>query len=229
MATFLRDCMLSALFSAVSYLAHFCPRMAASRPSSSCSNDSTLIGSPVPHPPDTSPSDTMVFAILTGNVTQAMSLATSGVTVAEADSWATYEACIQGPEMMCALSANPNIQLNRVIPGQMGDKTLHFLLRTPASRFIQGKVPSVKCLVDRGANPLDCDRRGNTALHILAAHTGIAELDLMAAFLGMTDLIGSADLECKNTLGQTALIIATINNNAPCRQLLLDHGADPLL
>lgn len=68
------------------------------------------------------------------------------------DAWAVYEACLLGCDMLRGLSSNPGIDLNPAIPGQLGDTILHFVLRSPPSRFVNDKADIVAMLLLRGAD-----------------------------------------------------------------------------
>lgn len=181
---------------------------------------------------DADASNSLIYAILTGDTTQASNLVASGVLISESDSWATYEASIQGPEMINALEATTesDTKVNRLIPGQMGDKTLHFLLRTPATRFLGGKSKSIQRLVELGADPLEKDRHGNTALHLLAATGQREDYELMEWLLLRPSLaIGQYALDLENHAGNTALAVAELCHNSLFAGCLLRHGADPRL
>jgi hypothetical protein len=77
-------------------------------------------------------------------------------------------------------------------------------------------IPSVKKLLDYGANPNIQSPRGWTAL----MHTVITG-DSVEVFLSY-----DVDLNLQNNLGQTALILSVIYRMVDCVRLLLNAGAD---
>lgn len=146
-----------------------------------------------------------------------MKLVASGVSISECDSSAAYEACIQSPNMIDALYMNKSTGLNRAVPGQSGDKTIHFTLRIQAFRFYGGKKSTIRCLMQHGADPFTCDRRGNTALHIVAAQSGREEDSFMEVILDNRDpLVDSSNIVRQNITKSTALGIAALHNNVTC-------------
>lgn len=195
-----------------------------------CSSESTLYDLDVP-------SETPAYAVLSGNLTQTRELAAAGAYSRPSDAWTIYEACLQGHPMIQALSANPAVDLNPVILGQMGDRVFHFLLRTSHARFSSSKSEVVKHLLQNGIDPLEPDRFGNTALHIIAEaeHESLQLMELLLGDDAPSDVRAScvSNVDRRNGLddagecGSTALHIAVLNNNEACVKLLLERGASP--
>ncbi|KAG4258498.1 hypothetical protein FPRO03_03452 [Fusarium proliferatum] len=197
-----------------------------------CSSASTLCDPDVP-------SVTPAYAVVSGNLTQVRDLAATGAYTRPSDAWTIYEACTQGSLMIRALSANIAIDLNPVVLGQMGDRVFHFLLRTSPTRFFGGKLEIIKQLLKNGVDPLEPDRFGNTALHIIAEMPAYQEsLQLMELLLGdeaprVTRTSCLSNIDRRNGLyevaeyGDTALHVAVLHNNEACTKLLLESGASP--
>lgn len=191
---------------------------------------------------DSSP-EALVYAILAENPGQVRDLANIGVSIWPTDSWIIYEACLQGPEMIEAISSSSTISLNPFIPGQMGDTVFHFLLRTLPGKFPSGKKNTIKLLLEKGVDPLQIDRLGNTSLHILAGDEDPSGLEIMDLLLGDdTSISESARESCASGIddqngkgplsragegGSTALMVAVRQNQASQVRLLLKSGASP--
>ncbi|KAF4997707.1 hypothetical protein FDECE_12014 [Fusarium decemcellulare] len=184
------------------------------------------------------PSKASAYSVLSGNLTQARELAAAGAYTRASDAWTIYEACLQGCPMIEALSANPGVNFNSVILGQWGDRVFHFLLRTSPGRFMSPKAEVLGQILRRGIDPLEPDRFGNNALHIIAGlPTDQESVQLMELLLG--DSAPSAvrtccesNLDRRNGLdesecGDTALHIAVLHDNTSCVKLLLERGASP--
>ncbi|KAM0368578.1 hypothetical protein ACHAO7_011104 [Fusarium culmorum] len=192
-----------------------------------------------------SPTDDLVHAVLAGNVTRARQLSVLGFFIPASDSWVIYQACLQGVKMVHSLSYNPRANLNRVMPWQMGDRNLHFLLRTPSDRFLGTKAIVITYLFQHGAHPLEPDRLGNTALHILAEVADQTETDgygiLKVLLEDENDFITArvreaclARIDAPNTPveageGSTALMRAVMHGHLECVKVLLQHGSSPHL
>lgn len=178
-------------------------------------------------------SDALLYAIMSKNLAQVESLVNCGVKVLPADSWIIYEACLEGPPMIDAISSNAEIDLNPLIPGQHGDRVLHHLLRTPSSRFKFDKFHTMKCLFQKGVCPTMPDRKGNTALHILAQDPlGFELLGFLlsdnSALPPRTKSSILASIDCKNQIdGNTALLVATQHRREINVRLLLEKGSNP--
>lgn len=79
-------------------------------------------------------------------------------------------------------------------------------------------VTRARTELSRGGNPNTTTWRGETPLMIAARKYGSYSL--------AKELIGAgANVNARNSLGQTALTIAEQNNNAPVVELLLSYGA----
>ncbi|KAI8717975.1 hypothetical protein NCS52_00875000 [Fusarium sp. LHS14.1] len=197
-----------------------------------CCSVSTLYDAEVP-------SETPAYAVLSGNLTQTRELAAAGAYTRPSDAWTIYQACLQGHPMIQALSANPAVDLNPVILGQMGDRVFHFLLRTSHSHFLGNKPEALRQLIWHGIDPLQTDRLGNNALHIIAGlPTDQESLQLMELLLGdnapgviraccMSNIDRGNGLDDAGERGDTALHIAVFNDNESCVKLLLERGASP--
>ncbi|KUI64510.1 Palmitoyltransferase akr1 [Cytospora mali] len=164
----------------------------------------------------------LAMAILTGNTTEVQSLVNVGVTISERHHWTLYQACLQGVDMVGALLASPDINFNIDIPNDGGDPILHYVLRTPGSRFEGGKTSVVRLLLAHGADPFKHDRFGETALHILAGNTE-EEIELVSGN------VLPPPLDDQNHYGDTALIVAVISRNLAAARVLLEAGANPNL
>ena len=180
----------------------------------------------------------LVYAIMTGDVLAVRLLVRLGATIQAHDAWVVYEACLLGCDMLRALSSNPGINLNLAIPGQLGDTILHFVLRSPPFRFVDDKLDVVAMLLLRGADARQRDRLGNNALHIIASALQQSDEDgyrMMQLFFGgslhaLPVHIRSqsiAKIDAVNGDGNTALHLAVLKNNVKCVQLLLSQGANP--
>ncbi|KAJ4248074.1 hypothetical protein NW762_012844 [Fusarium torreyae] len=218
-------------------------------PTASSSSSSSLCGNEIPiiwysgSDETRRPTDDLVHAILAGDITRARHLSLLGFSVPATDSWVVYQACLQGIKMMHALSMSPNSKLNRVMPWQMGDRNLHFLLRTPSSRFAGHKALAITYLIQHGAHLLEKDRLGNTAFHILAEVSTQDDTDgvgLVRALLDRDEKLISDDMReacisninSRNTPlepgeGSTALMTAVAHDHVECARVLLEHGASP--
>ncbi|KAH7000871.1 ankyrin repeat-containing domain protein [Ilyonectria destructans] len=190
------------------------------------------------------PTDDLVHGVLAGDVARVRRLSMLGFSIPAADSWVVYQACLQGVKMMHALSENPRSKLNRVMPWQMGDRTLHFVLRTPSDRFLGTKINVIAFLIQNGAHPLERDRQGNTALHILAEVPTQSDTDgfgIIKALLekyvnefisdstrdACISSIDSRNIPLEAGEGNTALMNAVIHGHVDCVRVLLEHGANP--
>ncbi|SPJ72381.1 uncharacterized protein FTOL_02109 [Fusarium torulosum] len=189
------------------------------------------------------PTDDLVHAVLAGDVTRARQLSVLGFSIPAADSWLVYQACLQGVKMVHSLSFNPRARLNRVMPWQMGDRNFHFLLRTPADRFLGTKTVVITYLIQHGAHPLEPDRLGNTALHILSEVPTQTETDgfgILSALLEedngfVSERVRKACLSAIDTRnipvepgeGSTPLMCAVTHGHVECVKILLEHGASP--
>ncbi|KAH6881113.1 ankyrin repeat-containing domain protein [Thelonectria olida] len=189
------------------------------------------------------PSEIPAYAIISGNRGQARALAAAGAYNHPADAWVIYEACLQGPAMIQALSVNPILDLSPRLPGQMGDTVFHLLLRTHPSRFPHTKIATIMELLQAGVDPLQPDRFGNTALHILAGvPTDMQDdaFELMKLLFGnqATPLVRLSCISSVNhrsgvdsinnsESSSTPLQIGVIHNHISCVKLLLDNGASP--
>lgn len=191
------------------------------------------------HDPEAFP-DELIYAILSGATDQVQRLTSLGVDVLPQDAWIIYEAVLQGPGMIDALCTNPSIDLNPLIPGQMGDRAFHFALRASPSRFPHGKVETVRYLLCKGVDPFLPDRQENTAIHILAGRRDSSSCAILQLLLSDDKTIPSAIrstclsfLDRRNRLahtigdGKTALIMAVSHDHTEYVQLLLENGADP--
>ncbi|KAJ6437964.1 Dipeptidase [Purpureocillium lavendulum] len=183
------------------------------------------------------PSEALVYAIMTGNVTEVRHLARLGADISSTDSWIVYEACLHGREMMQAMMLNEALNVNPALPGQMGDTVFHFLLRTPSPRFADSKAEVIKSILVSGIQPWERDRLGNTALHILATSELQGDQDgygIMKLLLDHKPQIPvhitsrfRAIIDAPNEHGNSPLLLAALHNNLRCLQLLLDNGACP--
>jgi hypothetical protein len=192
-----------------------------------------------------SPSDDLVHAVLSGDVTRVRQLSVLGFSIPASDSWLVYQACLQGVKMVHSLSFNPQAKINRVMPWQMGDRNLHFLLRTPSDRFLGTKIVVITYLFQHGAHPLETDRLGNTALHILSEVPTQSDTDgygilraLLEAESGFTTAkvreacfvrIDAPNIPVEAGEGSTALMRAVMHGHLECVKILLRHGASPHL
>lgn len=183
--------------------------------------------------------DAVIHAIMTENTEYVQRLVGMGVTVSPPNAWIIFEACLQGLQMIDAISSNSQIDLNLVLPRQGGDRVFHFLLRTPPNRFRSGKNETVNALLLKGVDPFAPDSRGNTALHILAGITTTPDdcrklFNLLCSTKRpVKDIINTRNrsgvLGLVDGGGDTALHTAVRNNNWCCTYQLLGHGANPSL
>lgn len=186
----------------------------------------------------------LTMSILEGDLAQVQSLIEAGVSVAEHDTWVLYYACLEGLDMVQALLASPRIDFNIPVPELEGDTILHLILRTAPDHFRDCKKDIVKILIQNGVNPLQRDRHGDTALHILAgdvADGASGDTELLNYLLGDSGTIsgdtglGNIQMECRAHIDcqndspyqNTPLIVAVLYNHVACVRLLLEHGADP--
>jgi len=182
--------------------------------------------------------DDLINAVLSGDVAHAESLAKLGVRVASPNTWIVVEACLHGVDMIRALTSNRHIDLNSILPEQQGDRVLHSILRMSSSRF-PAKAEVVSLLLREGVDPLQPDRRGNNALHILSASADDSSVQdyglLQSVLCGDRDIPARVHNACLAAInirnmggeGNTALIIAIQCDNEDVVSLLLEHGASP--
>jgi hypothetical protein len=183
----------------------------------------------------------LVTSIMTRDIAQVRSLTEAGTSITERNTWVLYHACLKGVSMVQVLLASSFIDFNTSMVELQGDATLHLVLRTPADRFYDPKVDVVKLLVRKGVKPLQRDRLGDTALHILAGDATDESTELLGYLFGDAQM-GSADtapedvqIECRAQVNlqndprynNTPLVIAVLYNHLNCIKLLLDYGADP--
>ncbi|UNI16711.1 hypothetical protein JDV02_003125 [Purpureocillium takamizusanense] len=183
--------------------------------------------------------EALIYAVMSGDVRHVKLLASLNIGVASSDSWVVLEACLHGIEMVHALSCNTHIDLNPTLPGQKGDRVLHLLLRMPSTRFGGRKPETVRILLQKGVDPLEPDRRGNNAIHILSGSPkdqSAQSLRLLQMILcgdqGIPEQIRATSLASINEknmggAGNTALIIAVQSENEYQVRLLLEKGASP--
>ncbi|KAF6527458.1 hypothetical protein HZS61_010502 [Fusarium oxysporum f. sp. conglutinans] len=175
------------------------------------------------------PTDDLVHAVLAGDCARARCLSMLGFAVPAADSWVVYQACLQGIKMMHSLSFSARANLNRVMPWQMGDRNFHFLLRTPSDRFMGTKMIAIAYLIRHGAHPLEPDRLGNTALHILAEVLTQTETDGFGILRNMlkednNEFISRTIRDtCRSKIDTRNIPTGPGEGNVA--RLLLDHGA----
>lgn len=170
-------------------------------------------------------STALAMAILSGNEANVEDLVRLGATLSERHYWTLYQACLIGPDMIKALLVSPDITFNIRIPDDGGDSILHFVLRTPASRFGADKMQVVALLLEHGTDPFQVDHLGETALHILAGMPGEDETQLLRRMLASSCPLSA--LNHQNHYGDTALFVAVICNHYNAANLLLNLGADP--
>lgn len=119
------------------------------------------------------------------------------------------------------------ISFNLHIPDENGNSILHYVLRTPVSRFKGGKFQIIELLCHGGADPFERDRLSETALHILAAQPGDENLELLQWILRGSCGGPIPFLNHQNLYGDTALVSAAVSHNVSAAKLLLEFGADP--
>jgi hypothetical protein len=205
--------------------------------SSGYSSCSTLVDTSV-----NSLEELLVMSILDGDLARVRSLIDAGTWVSEGYTWVLYYACLNGLDMLQALLASPYIDFNFAMPELDGDAVLHLVLRTPPHRFRDRKRDIVRFLVQNGINPLQCDRLGDTALHILAGippYGPSGSIELLRYLLGdpnetSTDMALQnlqttcrAHINLQNEYKNTPLVVATLYGYVDCVGLLLQYGADP--
>lgn len=221
------------------------PHQASPKQSSySAMSGGNVVAPPTPPSGSTTNDDTLsalIYAVLAGNITQVTTLASNDLDIPPSDSWVIYEACIHGPSMIQALTLHHKVNFNQPMPGQMGDKALHFLLRASACRFVSNKTDTIRMLLREGANPVETDRWGNNALHIVAGsdeqstRLAILKLFLCHHHCASPDVrlaaLSHINVRNKPTLGSmegnTPLMVAISRSNEDCVQFLLENGADP--
>jgi hypothetical protein len=199
--------------------------------SSGYSSSSTLFDEDSPR------EELLVTSIMIGDLAQVQSLVASGTFITDRHTWVLYYACLQGTDMIKALLTSPYIDFNFAMPELEGDAILHLVLRTSPERFRDRRDDIVKLLVQNGVNPLQCDRLGDTALHILAGYPS-GSIELLRYLLGEpgtipTDLVVEnlqsacrAHINLQNNYGNTPLVVAILYNHVDCVGLLLSQGAD---
>lgn len=166
------------------------------------------------------------MAVLGGDVDQVQALVNMGVRMSEPHDWILYHACLQGLDMVHALSA-AGISFNINVPTDGRDSILHFVLRTPTFRFTDGKFRIVEFLCNHGADPFGRDRLSETALHILAVQLGDSNIELLHYILQDNGSGPVPYLDHQNHYGDTALSAAVLSHNTAAARLLLEFGADP--
>lgn len=199
--------------------------------SSGCSSSSTILD-------EGSPSEELLItSIMTGHLAQVRLLIADGTFITDRYTWALYYACLNGRDMIEALLRSPHIDFNFAMPELEGDSLLHLVLRTSPDRFRHHKDAIIKLLIRNGVNPLQCDRLGDTALHILAGHSS-GSIELLKHLLGepgngFTDLaLGNLQAACRahinvqNNYGNTPLVVAVLYNHIDYISLFLSYGAD---
>lgn len=137
--------------------------------------------------------------------------------------------------MLHLLLRNGDIDFNILLLQDRGDTLLHFVLCTPREQFHDNKEDVVKLLLRTGVSPLQRDRLGDTALHLLAGDNRPAESSIdggrLLLFLldGLPELLKPilASINSKNNYSDIALVVATLYNNIKYIRLLLRHGANP--
>jgi hypothetical protein len=173
--------------------------------------------------PEEFESTSLVTAILAADTDRVRALVGIGVALSESHHWVLYQACLQGMDMLQAIVASRGVTLNEVVPDAHGDCLLHYILRTPSSRFSMDKTSIVKVLLDHGADPFSRDRHGDTSLHILAGMNS-EDHALLLLFLGSG---GHSQLNRRNRYNDTPLIVAVLYDHHRAARALLEHGADP--
>lgn len=173
--------------------------------------------------PEQFESTSLVTAIIAGDADRVRALVGIGVALSESHHWVLYQACVQGVDMLQAVFASRGVTLNAVVPDAHSDCLLHYILRTPSSRFSNDKTSIVKVLLDHRADLFSRDRHGDTSLYILA---GMKSEDhaLLLLFLGS----GShSHLNRRNRYNDTPLIVAVLYDHHRAARALLEYGADP--
>lgn len=173
-------------------------------------------------------STVLAMAVLAGdNIDQVRALINIGVVMSDQHPWVLYQACLQGLDLIQALLASSDTSFNVNIPDEAGDSILHFVLRTPASRFDVSKSQIVEFLCNNGADPFGRDRLSETALHILAGQPGGENLELLQNVLYNSGSGSVPYINHRSHYGDTALAAAILSHNIPAIRLLLEFGADP--
>lgn len=168
-------------------------------------------------------STSLAMGILSGDTDRVRMLVNIGVTLSTTHHWVLYQACVEDVEMLQAVVAGRGVTLDAVVPGAHGDCLLHYILRTPSTRFSSDKTSVVKVLLENGAEPFAHDRHGDTSLHILA---GMNSEDHALFSLFLQPSIHTY-INRRNRYGDTALIIAVIYDHYDAARALLEFGADP--
>lgn len=168
-------------------------------------------------------STSLAMGILAGDTDRVRMLVAIGVTLSKSHHWVLYQACIQGVDMLQAVVAGRGVTLNAVVPDAHGDCLLHYILRTPSTKFSSDKTSIVKVLLEHGAEPFAHDRHGDTPLHILAGMNS-EDHALLLLFLQFSS---HTHINNCNRYGDTALIVAVLYDHYHAAKALLEHGADP--
>lgn len=167
----------------------------------------------------------LAMGILAGNVAHVEALVRLGATISERDRWTLYQACLVGSDMVQALILSPQISSAICSPSESGDAIVHWVLRTPCTRFGTSKQYVIELLWDQGADLFEPDRLGDTCLHVLAAMPEEGNAEILRSIL--SERGRTPCLDNQNHYGDTALIIAVICNHFEAATLLLSFGADP--
>lgn len=84
---------------------------------------------------------------------------------------------------------------------------------------------TIKTLLRIGADPLTCDRLGDTILHFLAGSIDNGSCELLAFILKNKDECRKSINE-RNCYGNTPLIVAVLYHQRHCANTLLQYGAN---
>ncbi|KAG6358155.1 hypothetical protein INS49_014039 [Diaporthe citri] len=179
----------------------------------------------------------LATSVLRGNAHRVRSLiGTFNITLSHRYSWVLYEACLRGPKMIQAFLVDPEINLDTVT---QGSPLLHHVLNTPQASFVHDKEETVRFLLKCGADPLQCDRLGNSTLHHLSSnivrcdeHRGTEGYRLMHLLLVGDESLQAAareGIDAQNRYGDTPLTLALMYDHMECLQLLLEYGANPFI
>lgn len=211
----------------ISTIIHFCANMdsptstIAASPteswSSGCASASTLI--------DPFGSNPLAEAVFSGNVEQVQALINQGTEVGRENLWILHEACLQGINLFQALGPGSHAEINTRLPGEGGDNIFHRVLRCPPFLFKDDKMETIKTLLRIGADPLACDRLGDTILHFLAGSINNGSCELLAFILKNKEECRKS-IDKRNYYGNTPLIIAVLYHRRHCAQTLLQYGAN---